>query len=49
VLGDGAEVDGVAPQKLVGFDAATGQQVSSVDIDGAVNPVTNLITPEEIE
>ncbi|RZL67344.1 MAG: hypothetical protein EOP29_27715, partial [Rhodococcus sp. (in: high G+C Gram-positive bacteria)] len=49
VLGDGAEVDGVAPQKLVGFDAATGQQVSSVDIDGAVNPITNLITPEEIE
>ncbi|NIL85202.1 hypothetical protein RhoFasGS6_02588 [Rhodococcus fascians] len=49
VLGDGAEVDGEAPQKLVGFDAATGQQVSSVDIDGAVNPITNLITPEETE
>ncbi|CCQ13681.1 putative methylamine dehydrogenase heavy chain [Rhodococcus sp. AW25M09] len=49
VLGDGAEVDGVAPQKLVGFDAATGEQVSSVDIDGAVNPVTGLVTPEVIE
>lgn len=49
VLGDGAEVDGEAPQKLVGFDAVTGAQVSSVDIDGAVTPITNLITPEVME
>ncbi|AYJ50611.1 hypothetical protein [Rhodococcus sp. P1Y] len=49
VLGDGADVDGEAPQKLVGFDAATGAEVSSVDIDGAVTPVTGLITPEVME
>lgn len=49
MLGDGAEVDGEAPQKLVGFDAVTGAQVSSVDIDGAVTPITNLITPEVME
>ncbi|MET0318501.1 MAG: hypothetical protein ABW188_16870, partial [Rhodococcus fascians] len=49
VLGDGQEVDGEAPQKLVGFDASTGAQVSSVDIDGAVTPITDLITPEVME
>ncbi|KQU03840.1 hypothetical protein ASG56_10305 [Rhodococcus sp. Leaf7] len=49
VLGDGAEVDGEAPQKLVGFDATSGEQVSSVDLDGNVNAVTTLITPEVIE
>ncbi|MFC8181298.1 hypothetical protein ACFULT_20690 [Rhodococcus sp. NPDC057297] len=49
VLGDGQEVDGEAPQKLVGFDASTGAQVSSVEIDGAVTPITDLITPEVME
>ncbi|MBM7415777.1 hypothetical protein JOE30_004036 [Rhodococcus sp. PvP016] len=49
ILGDGAEVDGEAPQKLVGFDAATGNQVSSVDLDGNVTPVTSLLTPEVLE
>nr|WP_300397367.1 hypothetical protein [uncultured Rhodococcus sp.] len=48
VLGDGAEVDGSAPQKLVGFDSATGEQVSSVELSGNVGAVTSLLTPEEI-
>lgn len=48
VLGDGPEADGIAPQKLVGFNAATGDRVSSVDLDGNVEPVTDLLTPEVI-
>lgn len=46
VLGDGPEVDGEAPQRLIGFDAVTGDQVSAVDLDGNVENVTGLITPE---
>ncbi|RRQ27486.1 hypothetical protein DK926_13460 [Rhodococcus sp. Eu-32] len=49
VLGDGPEVDGESPQKLVGFDATTGAQVSSVDLSGNVDTVTSLLTPEELE
>nr|WP_245819668.1 hypothetical protein [Rhodococcus yunnanensis] len=49
VLGDGPEVDGESAQKLVGFDATTGAQVSSVDLSGNVGAVTGLATPEEIE
>lgn len=46
VLGAGPEVDGATPQRLVGFDAATGAQVSAVDLTGNVKEVTDLITPE---
>ncbi|MGW4367183.1 hypothetical protein ACWEKT_16200 [Nocardia takedensis] len=49
VLGDGPEADGEAPQRLLGFDAATGNQVSAVDLDGNVESVTELITPEVLE
>jgi hypothetical protein len=46
VLGNGAEVDGKTPQKIIGLNAATGAQVSSVDVTKNVDEVTELITPE---
>ena len=46
VLGTGPEVEGSAPQKILGYNATTGEQVSSVDISGNVGDVTGLITPE---
>ncbi|MGV9822927.1 hypothetical protein [Nocardia xishanensis] len=46
VLGVGPEVDGTAPQRLVGFDAITGVQVSAADLTGNVKAITDLITPE---
>ncbi|MGB7365195.1 MAG: hypothetical protein WA931_19390 [Rhodococcus sp. (in: high G+C Gram-positive bacteria)] len=49
VLGDGPEVDGAAPQKIVGYSAETGEEVSSVDIDGNVDTVSGLLTPEVLE
>ncbi|ETD33997.1 hypothetical protein [Williamsia sp. D3] len=48
VLGKGQEVDGTAPTKVVGIASATGDQVSSADISGNVDDVTELITPEVI-
>ncbi len=46
VLGTGPEVEGSAPQKIVGYNASTGEQVSSVDVSGNVGDVSGLITPE---
>ncbi|WP_280396735.1 hypothetical protein [Nocardia carnea] len=49
ILGDAPEVDGEAPQRLAGFDVATGNQVSAVTLDGNVEPVAGLLTPQVLE
>ena len=48
VLGGNPEGQGEAAQRIVGFDAATGQQVSSAEISGNVEDFTDLLTPEVI-
>lgn len=48
-LGAGPEVDGEVAQRLVGYNATTGEQVSAVDLDGVVGEVSELLTPEVLE
>lgn len=48
VLGAGPEVDGESKQRIVGVEAATGNQVSSAEVTGTVEDVGTLLTPQVI-
>lgn len=49
VVGAGPEVDGETTRMIVGIDAATGDQVSSVEVTGTVDDIGSLITPQVLE
>lgn len=49
VVGDGPEVEGESAQTIVGISAETGDKVSSVEITGTVDDVSNLLTPQVLE